>query len=173
MGSRRPEGEREFNPLDDSADLISQVVSGNSNNQFPKKMETPQPIQEKVIESKQKIVEIKKTFPSEEAPKTEMETSQKEESVVFKFNVPRSDYVAAKRIVSMLETELNARIDLSNLGRGWLTRLITSEKEILEAAKHQQKLRTPNSRDPLQVAEVDHSMAVVQSVAFRRADPVK
>ena len=41
-----------------------------------------------------------------------MEKSQKEDSVVFKFNVPRSDYVAAKKIVSMLETELNARIDL-------------------------------------------------------------
>ena len=87
-----------------------------------------------------------------------MEKSQKEDSVVFKFNVPRSDYVAAKRIVSMLENELNARIDLSNLGRGWLTRLMTLEKELLEAAKHP-KLRTPNSRYPLQVAEVDHSMA--------------
>ena len=73
----------------------------------------------------------------------------------------------------MLENELNARIDLSNLGQGWLIRLITSEKELLEAAKHQQKLLTPNSRDPLQLAEFDHSMAVVQLVAFRRADPVK
>ncbi len=173
MGSRRPEGEREFNPLDDSANLISQVLAGNSNNQPLQKKEVPQVFQEKFTQPKQNIVEIKKTTPIEEAPKSEMEKSQKEDSVVFKFNVPRSDYVAAKKIVSMLETELNARIDLSNLGRGWLTRLITSEKEILDAAKHQQKLRTPNSRDPLQVAEVDHSMAVVQSVAFRRADPVK
>ena len=171
MGSRRPEGEREFNPLDDSADLISQVVSGN--NQPLQKKEVPQAFQERVAQPKQKIIEIKKTDPIEDAPKSEIEKSQKEDSVIFKFNVPRSDYVAAKRIVTMLENELNARIDLSNLGRGWLTRLITAEKELLEAAKHQQKLRTPNSRDPLQVAEVDHSMAVVQSVAFRRAAPVK
>ena len=173
MGSRRPEGEREFNPLDDSADLISQVVSGNSNNQPLQKREVPQAFQERVAQPKQKIIEIKKTDIIEDASKSEIEKSQKEDSVVFKFNVPRSDYVAAKRIVTMLENELNARIDLSNLGRGWLTRLITAEKELLEAAKHQQKLRTPNSRDPLQVAEVDHSMAVVQSVAFRRSAPVK
>jgi hypothetical protein len=171
MGSRRPEGEREFNPLDDSADLISQVVSGN--NQPLQKKEVPQAFQERVAQPKQNIIEIKKTDPIEDPPKSEIEKSQKEDSVVFKFNVPRSDYVAAKRIVTMLENELNARIDLSNLGRGWLTRLITAEKELLEAAKHQQKLRTPNSRDPLQVAEVDHSMAVVQSVAFRRSAPVK
>ncbi len=172
MGSRRPEGEREFNPLDDSADLISQVVGGSSQKPYSHQKQGSQPLQETSFQPNQKVIEIKEII-RDEPTKYEIEKSQKEESVVFKFNVPRSDYIAAKKIVAMLEEELNARIDLSNLGRGWLTRLITSEKEILEAAKHQQKLRTPNSRDPLQVAEVDHSMAVVQSVAFRRAAPVK
>jgi len=51
--------------------------------------------------------------------------------------------------------------------------VFTAEKELMEAAKHQQKLKTPNSHDPLQIAEVDHTLAVIQSVAFRRADPVK
>ena len=92
-----------------------------------------------------------------------------DDMVEISFEVSRSDYTQAKRIVSMLEDELHARIDLSNLGRGWLTRLITAEKEVIDAARQQDKLKTPNPRNPLEVAEVDHAMTVVQSVAFRRA----
>jgi hypothetical protein len=96
-----------------------------------------------------------------------------EEFVTFKFKVPRSDYIQAKKIVSILENELHARIDLSNLGRGWLTRLITAEKEVIDAARQQEKLKTPNPRNPLEVAEIDHAMTVVQAVAFRRATVVR
>jgi hypothetical protein len=74
-----------------------------------------------------------------------------------------------KRLLAALEEELDARIDLSNIGRGWITRLITAEKEVLEAARGREKLKTPNPRDPLEVAEVDHAMAIIQSSAFRRA----
>jgi hypothetical protein len=108
-----------------------------------------------------------------QAPTPEAGVVEKEEFLTFKFKVPRSDYLQAKRILALLEEELGARIDLANLGRGWLTRLITAEKEILEAAKHQERLKTPNPRNPLEVAEVDHAMTVIQSVAFRRAAAVK
>lgn len=96
-----------------------------------------------------------------------------EEFAIFKFKVPRSDYLQAKKIVSQLEDERHARIDLSNLGRGWLTRLITAEKEVIDAARQEEKLKTPNPRNPLEVAEVDHAMTVIQSVAFRRAGVVR
>jgi hypothetical protein len=172
MADRRPAGEREYNPLDDSRDLISRVVTSKGAAAYDQpvpaaKENPPRPIE--------KVVELKK--PVEVAPKVkeadQPRESIKEEYVIMKFNVPRSDFAAAKRIVSMLEGELHGRVELSNLGRGWLTRLITAEKEILEAAKHQQKLKSPNTRDPLQVSEVDHAMAVIQSVAFRRSEPVK
>lgn len=176
MADRRPAGEREYNPLDDSQDLISRVLTGKGTST----QETMPPMQQTVIQRPaENIVEFRQ--PPQDAlidekrhqEKAPQSTSPKEENVVFKFSVPRSDFVAAKRIVGILENELNARVDLSNLGRGWLTRLITAEKEIIEAAKHQQKLKTPNSRDPLQIAEVDHALAVIQSVAYRRSDPIK
>jgi hypothetical protein len=114
-----------------------------------------------------------KQEPEPEMPSADARHFEKEEFLTFKFKVPRSDYMHAKRILSLLEEELGARIDLTNLGRGWLTRFITAEKEILEAARHQERLKTPNPRNPLEVAEVDHAMTVIQSVAFRRAAAVK
>jgi hypothetical protein len=173
MADRRPAGEREYNPLDESQDLISRVLSGKGTHALEQKtiiqkVETTLP--------NEKIIELKKPTRDLSEPKEEQNqktASVKEEMVILKFSVPRSDFVAAKRIVGVIERELNARVDLSNLGRGWLTRLVTAEKEVMEAAKHQQKLKTPNSRDPLQIAEVDHALAVIQSVAFRRAEPVK
>jgi len=111
---------------------------------------------------------------SEKAPiEKKQEQKRTEDLVTFKFKVSRSDYKQAKDILAELERELGARIDLSNLGRGWITRLITAEKEIIDAARQQEKLKTPNSRNPLEVAEVDHAMTVIQSVAFRRATPVR
>jgi len=173
MADRRPSGEREYNPLDDSRDLISRVISGKGSQVHEQRALAQK---EEISRPVEKIVELRKTSPKLLETKEEQPHStvfSKEETVVFIFSVPRSDFNAARRIVGMLEGELNARVDLSNLGRGWLTRLVTAEKEIIEAAKHQQKLKTPNSRDPLQIAEVDHTLAVIQSVAFRRADPVK
>jgi hypothetical protein len=176
MADRRPAGEREYNPLDDSQDLISRVMTGKGAQIHEERAAAKK---EELARSAEKVVELRKPIQNlsddkqEKVEQTQKSASLKEEAVVFKFSVPRSDFVAAKRIVGMLEGELNARVDLSNLGRGWLTRLITAEKEIMEAAKHQQKIKTPNSRDPLQIAEVDHALAVIQSVAFRRAEPVK
>ena len=72
MGSRRPEGEREFNPLDDSADLISQVVSGNSNNQPLQKREVPQTFQERVAQPKQNIITALKNMVNNAKPRDEL-----------------------------------------------------------------------------------------------------
>jgi hypothetical protein len=94
---------------------------------------------------------------------------EREEYVICKFKVPKSDYQRVKRLLAALEEELDARIDLSNIGRGWITRLITADKELLEAARGHEKLKTPNPRDPLEVAEVDHAMATIQASAFRKA----
>ena len=177
MADRRPVGEKEFNPLDESMGLISQVISGQGARAQSALPESLKAKQETPLRNVERVVELKKApapvvQPVAVSPDPQ-EGVQREEFVVCKFSVPRADYMAAKKIVAALEGELGSRIDLSNLGRGWLTRLVTAEKEIFEAAKHQQKLRTPNSRDPLQVAEVDHAMAVVQSVAFRRAEPIR
>ena len=174
MGDRRPAGEVEFNPLGDAADLISQVTAREVSRadvveeRLPQKdIVAPPPKEIVKFKAQEKAIE-----PSDEKKKG-IEEDPLKDFVICKFKVPRSDYVAAKKIVAQLEEELNARIDLSNLGRGWLTRLITAEKEVIEAARHQEKLKTPNSRNPLEVAEVDHVMSVVQSVAFRRAELVR
>lgn len=170
MADRRPRGEKEYNPLDDSLDLISRVVSGQGNQTAEQKPLIPKT---EIMKPSENIVALRRSPPDAIEGKLQKTVSLKEETVVFKFSVPRSDFVAAKRIVLMLEETLEARVDLSNLGRGWLTRLVTAEKEIMEAAKHQQKLKTPNPRDPLQITEVDHALAIIQSVAFRRAEPVR
>ncbi len=177
MGERRPPGDKEFNPLDDSMDLISQVlqtkIAPYSRDPGAVKRERTAtiPLREQVVELR--TPSEREPVSAEEPSGKVVEGKNREEFVVFKFKVPRSEYIAAKKIASALGEELNARIDLSNLGRGWLTRLITAEKETLDAARQQQKLKTPNSRDPLQIAEIDHVLAVIQSVAFRRAIPVK
>jgi hypothetical protein len=174
MGDRRPVGEIEFNPLGDAADLISQVTVREKPR--TEVVEEPAPQETVVAPTTQKVVKLKAQQAAKEplaGKKKQIEEDPLKDFVICKFKVPRSDYMAAKKIVAQLEDELNARIDLSNLGRGWLTRLITAEKEVIEAARHQEKLKTPNSRNPLEVAEVDHVMSVVQSVAFRRAEPVR
>jgi hypothetical protein len=174
MGDRRPAGEIEFNPLGDAADLISQVTIREKSR--VEVVEEPAPQRHIAVPSPKKIVKLKAPEPVKATTnerKKEIEEDPLKDFVIYKFKVPRTDYVAAKKIVAQLEEELNAHIDLSNLGRGWLTRLITAEKEVIEAARHQEKLKTPNSRNPLEVAEVDHVMSVIQSVAFRRAEPVR
>jgi hypothetical protein len=173
MGDRRPTGEKEYSPLDDTIDLISQVLSSASATEKPtqkvavRNFETLAMGQEKVVSIKPKPSSSPITGDAVTALK------EQEEFVTFKFKVPKSDYIQAKKLATQLEEELGARVDLSNLGRGWLTRLITAEKEILDAARHEEKLKTPNPRNPLEVAEVDHCMTVVQSIAFRRATPIR
>ena len=176
MGDRRPAGEREYSPLDDSVDLISSVINNTSATEPIARK--PQPVVIAPTIRKEKVVPVvRKPEPifekGGESAALHSEARRNEEFVTCKFKVPRSDYIQAKKIASLLEDELHARIDLSNLGRGWLTRLITAEKEILDAARQQEKLKTPNPRNPLEVAEVDHAMTVVQSIAFRRAGVVK
>jgi hypothetical protein len=176
MGDRRPAGEKEYSPLDDSSDLIRRVLSVTAAAEEPM-LPAASVKEEKVVHM---AIAEKSPLSKPPPPRKELEQrapearpAQRDEFLTFKFKVPRSDYAHAKRILSLLEEELGARIDLANLGRGWLTRFITAEKEILEAARHQERLKTPNPRNPLEVAEVDHAMTVIQSVAFRRAATVK
>jgi hypothetical protein len=170
MADRRPAGEREFNPLDDAIDLIGRVMGGQgtvASQQEPHPLGSAQRSGELT-----NVVELERLKGLEQRRKsTEEEPSapEREEYVICKFKVPKSDYQRVKRILAALEEELDARIDLSNIGRGWITRLITAEKEILEAARGREKLKTPNPRDPLEVAEVDHAMAIIQSSAFRKS----
>lgn len=167
MGDKRPVGEQEYNPLNDSLDLISRVVIGVPEEEAPTLQKQVQPVH------LHPATNPKKTAKKPVREKVEKQRSQpvvvREEQVVFKFHVSKSDYVQVKRILNQLQEKLEARIDLANLGRGWLTRLITAEKEILDAAQHHEKLKTPNPRNPLELAEVDHAMSVIQSMAFRRA----
>jgi len=88
---------------------------------------------------------------------------------VCKFNLSKDEYKELKNLLGELSEILGAKVDLSHFGRGWVTRILTARKEIINAAQNQEKLKNANSRDPLSIAEIDHSMAVVQSVAFRRA----
>ena len=167
MGERRPTGEKEFNPLDDSINLISSVLGGEGTQAKAVQRELGQPVEVT------KLTPMRANSSSKKEEEFRESTTSKEEFVTVKFKVPRSEYAQAKKILSLLEEELQARLDLSNLGRGWITRFITAEKELLDVAKNQEKLKTPNSRNPLEVAEIDHAMAVLQSVAFRRAQPVR
>lgn len=170
MADRRPVGEKEFNPLDDTLDLIGQVVSGKVAMKPKEEANPPQlakraPALHNVVELEKPKIRERRGGKPEETP-TSME---REEFVICKFKVPKSDYQRVKRILTALEEELNARIDFANIGRGWITRLVTAETEILDAAKAHERLKTPNPRNPLEVAEIDHAMAVIQSVGFRRA----
>lgn len=178
MADRRPAGEKQYSPLDDSFDLISKVVSGRGDRIADQTGQKPGLPVTPNNTSMDRVVEIPRRTASRVddmtlKPKNPAEAAKKEETVVFKFLLPRSEFIAVKRILRQLEDTLESKIDISNLGRGWVTRLLTAEKEILEAARHQQKLKTPNLRDPLRVAEVDYTLATVQSVAFRRAEPVR
>lgn len=173
MGERRPLGEKEYSPLEDSLDLINKVLTNSVS-------EAESRAGVRLVEARDSGLAKDKDRSDEHGikreaskPKNRPRQGQQEELMTFKFRISRSDYKQAKNIVAALERELDARIDLSNLGRGWITRLITAEKEIIDAARQQEKLKTPNSRNPLEVAEIDHTMTVVQSVAFRRAAPIR
>lgn len=182
MGDKRPVGEVEYNPLGDVSALIGKVVShpgSNAAQNFRVKEEPSllKPIQTKKPENIVSLEEVPKKKEIKNEPTgervSETSTESSEEFVTFKFKVPKSDYQQAKKLAARLEEELGGRIDLSNLGRGWITRFITAENEILDAARNQSKLRTPNSRNRLEVAEIDNAMTVIQSIAFRRAAPLK
>jgi hypothetical protein len=170
MGDRRPTGEKEFNPLDDALDLIGRVMEGQGADAPQQKTHPLQSVQRTAVPTN--VVELERTTGLEHPRRMaeeEPSVPEREEYVICKFKVPKSDYQRVKRILAALEEELDARIDLSNIGRGWITRLITADKELLEAARGHEKLKTPNPRDPLEVAEVDHAMATIQSSAFRKA----
>ena len=170
MGDRRPTGEKEFSPLDDARDLIGRVMEGQGTDALQQKAHALQSVQRTVVPAN--VVDLERSKGLEHPRRMAQEEPserEREEYVICKFKVPKSDYQRVKRILAALEEELDARIDLSNIGRGWITRLITADKELLEAARGHEKLKTPNPRDPLEVAEVDHAMATIQSSAFRKA----
>jgi hypothetical protein len=177
MGEKRPRGEKEYNPLDDTRALIGHVLKGGGDEApapeaataSPNASEAP-PQQTAQVFS---IVERSAKESKEDEVSPVKRPVPKEEMVTCKFKVPKTDYHEAKRILAQLEQLLGAHIDLANLGRGWLTRLVTAEKELLDAAQHHEPLKSANTRNPLEVAEVDHAMTVIQSLAFRRAKPIR
>jgi hypothetical protein len=170
MADRRPAGEREFNPLDDALDLIGRVVGGQGAAAPPQETHPLGAAQRSAeLTNVGDLERLQGLEPRRRSAAEALSAPEREEFVICKFKVPKSDYQRVKRILAALEEELDARIDLSNIGRGWITRLITAEKEILEAARGREKLKTPNPRDPLEVAEVDHAMAIIQSSAFRKS----
>ena len=71
-----------------------------------------------------------------------------------------------------MERQTDSKIDLSSLGRGWVTRFITSEKELIDAGRVEGNLKTPNRRDALEMSEFKHAMARIQARAFRRAGEI-
>lgn len=170
MGDRRPAGEREFSPLEDARDLIGRVLEGPGSLASP--TETPSThtaSHAAVLPPGGGRAQPQWRVNGREEPEATPPPPEREAFVICKFKVPKADYQRVKRLLATLEETLDARIDLSNIGRGWITRLITAEKELLEAARGHDKLKTPNPRDPLEVAEVDHAMAIIQSSAFRKA----
>lgn len=167
MGERRPAGEKEYSPLDDVSGLISGVLQGQP---LPDVVEAPEPVIREEIKS-EKILPISRA--TNKKPVVKEIALRKEELMTLKFQLPRADYAQARKILSQIEDHLQAKVDFSNLARGWITRLVTAEKAVLEAAKHHGKIKTANTRNPLEVAEVDHAMTVIQSTAFRRAEPIR
>lgn len=171
MGDRRPVGEKEYSPLEDSLDLINKVLTNNPSEIAPISKMRLVEVQEQPKASLK--TEEKSSNPKWGESRTKRHRNPEEELVVFKFKLPRADYQRVKNIVKALERELDGKIDLSHLGRGWVTRLITAEKEIIDAARQQDRLQNANTRNPLEIAEIDHAMTVIQSVAFRRAAQVR
>ena len=165
MGERLPKKNKEYNPLDDTRQLIGSVLSPTSQEEHE---EPPQPeaLTTSVGPRPAILKEAERVPQPQAAPK-------KEEMVICKFKVPKTDYLEFKRIMQKLEIELGCNLDISNIGRAWLTRFITAEQELADAAVKQEKLKTPNTRNPLEIAEIDHAMATIQSVAFRRAKPIR
>jgi len=153
----------DFDPFADTTDLIGAVRD-------PEKVIASEG-RKSVKEQAQKVIAIEK--PITKTISLGNQPKRQEQTAILKFKVPKSDYDAAKGIIRNLEIELESRVDLSNVGRAWLTRFITSEKELMDAAKNHHPLKTPNSRNEAEIAEVDHAMAEIQSIAFRRAKPIK
>ena len=168
MGERRPKGEKEYNPLDDAAGLIGDVLSGVVTEPEAKpKIHMAPKAEEKIVSLKKK-----ESIQQPEKPSAEKVPKTKEEMVICKFSVPKAEHKEIKKMLAEVGDILGARVDVSHLGRGWITRILTAQKELIDAALNQEPLKTPNSRDPLSIAEVDHAMATIQSVAFRRAKPI-
>jgi len=172
MGDKRPKGEKEYNPLDDAVGLIGSVLSGSRVATSTEPLAQPS----KKAKTKKEDIVIKKVDSTKKnQPKEQIrdiKLTNKEEMKVCKFKIPKSEYNEIKKLLMELSELVDARIDFSNLGRGWVTRLITAQKELLDATINHEKLKTANSRDALSIADIDHAMATIQSVAFRRAQKV-
>ena len=68
---------------------------------------------------------------------------------------------------------MDVKLNFSHLFRGWITRVITAEKELLDAARNHPSAKTPNTRNKVEVADMDYALAQIQATAFRRAKAIK
>jgi len=93
----------------------------------------------------------------------------REKMVRLLFNIPENDYQELQDLIQELNREIGPGIDMAHVGRGLITRFITSRRELLEAARGRTRIKRPNTRNPREVAEVDNTMAEIQATAFRRA----
>lgn len=96
----------------------------------------------------------------------------KEKNITININIPESDYNELVRIYGLIQQKVGARLGISHIIRGWVTRVITAESELLIASENQGKIKTPNRRNKQEMVEADHAMATIQSIAFRRAQKV-
>lgn len=162
MGEKIRKKKKEYNPLDDANGLIGDILK------------TQKSLQKKVIEKPKQIIkpaQIKKKLEKRSSSKV-LEDSQREESTVFRFNISKKDLYEVRRIIAEMELQTNSKIDLSSVVRGWVTRFITSEKELIDSARIEGSLKTPNRRDALEMSEFEHAMARIQARAFRRAGEI-
>ena len=121
------ENQQEFDPFEDSRSLINQVLAGSAEDIAPRK-NLEEENQVKSIETIETKVTSLNPISVDEDNKLETKVKPKEEFAILKFKVPKNDLKQVKRILGMLEEEIGAKVDLANLGRGWITRLITAEK---------------------------------------------
>jgi hypothetical protein len=107
MGDRRPAGEKEFNPLDDALDLIGRVMEGQGVDAPQHKMHPLPSGQRTVVPTS--VVDLERPKGLEHPRRlAEEEPSlpEREEYVICKFKVPKSDYQRVKRLLAALEEEV-------------------------------------------------------------------
>ena len=158
MGEKINKKKKEYNPLDDAQNLIGDIL------------ETQSKPNVSIVKSSKKKEQVAQE--SKQKTRSLSIKPEREESVIFKFKVSKKDLYEIKRIVSAMELQTDSNIDLSSIGRGWITRFITSEKELVDSARVEGRLKTPNRRDALEMSEFEHAMARIQARAFRRAGEI-
>ena len=100
MGERRPLGEKEYSPLEDSLDLINKVLANSGSEAEPRAgVRLVEARDSGLVKDKDRGDEhgIKREASK---PKNRLRQGQQEELMTFKFRISRSDYKQAKNIVA-------------------------------------------------------------------------